>query len=267
MDTYESAIEKIREHYFSLLKDFDKEDNHNFRVEIKKLRAFIRLINLSQPLFESKMPKPIKKIYHLSGDVRNLQLHEERTNVLCEYLLINKPTQYLQYLCEEEKSKRKKAGQTADKISFKDFKEKLTADVYKDLSKEDKNEFLKNSISRLTQILALPVYYDETFHDIRKVIEDILYNYDYLEEQINSFIPFPLSDPNFMESLTGALGNFHDLSLALFFLSPVYLDHADQEKEEKILYELQTHFELRKNDLENELLQLLTPIKYRLESK
>lgn len=132
------------------------------------------------------------------------------------------------------------------------------------MSEENKKEFLKRSIERLASLLVLPIYYDETFHDIRKIIKDIMYNYDYLDEQIDLMVPSPLKDMNFMESLTETLGNFHDLSLALLFLSPPYLDETNEE-EKTTLYELKTHFQLRESNLENELLQLLTPIKFKLE--
>lgn len=262
---YERGIEKIQEHYSSVLRDFEKDKNHNFRVEIKKLRAFIRLMSLSQSGAKSKIPKLIKKCYHLVGEIRNLQLHKERVNTLCKKLFVDKPAFYIQCLREEERTKKKKTRQAADKISFKDFKNQITNDVPEEVSPENKNDFVKNSISRLARLLALPVYYDETFHTIRKIIKDLLYNYDYLDEQISRLVPSPLNDRDFMESITGTLGNFLDLSLALFFLSPLYLDQIDQEKEKQILNELQEHFGLRKNNVENELVQLLFPLKSRLE--
>jgi len=266
IDRYKSGIKKNRKQYYWLLEDFDRDENHNFRVEIKKLRAFIRLANISSQGYPNKLPKDVKKFYHHVGDIRNLQLHEQRVTALCTDLLTREPLLYLQYLQKEEKSKKKKAKQMAGKISFKDFKVRLTSNVPENISGENKNEFLKNSILRLTQLLALPFYYDETLHDIRKVIKDVMYNYDCLKAQISSAIPSPLNDLNFIESLTDALGNFHDLSLAVFFLSPPYLDQTSEEKERLILCELKSHFQLRKDHLKNELCGLLTPVKHKFNS-
>jgi len=261
---YESEIEKISGCYHILINDFDKDANHNFRTGIKKLRAFIRLVNTSQKDHPNKIPGKIKKFYRLAGDARNLQLHEQRISALCKDLLIEKPSVYLDCLHDDEKNKRKETESLTHHISFKDFRRKLLNDVPEELTEENKNEFVKNNMVRVAQLLMLPVYYDETFHDVRKVIKDIMYNYDYLEDAISFILPYPLNDLKFMENLADVLGDFHDLSLALFFLNPIHIDGIEETNEAALLAELKKHLQLRKEDLKNELLHLFTPVKTRL---
>lgn len=108
-DRYKESLENISAYYNHLLKDFDADDNHNFRVEIKKLRAFIRLINISQPDHENKIPKKIRKFYHLVGDIRNLQLHQQRIRNFCDDLFSENPQLYLDSIHKEEKFLEKKS--------------------------------------------------------------------------------------------------------------------------------------------------------------
>lgn len=265
-DTYKTCFKKISRHYHNLPDDFDNDKNHKFRVEIKKLRAFIRLVNVSKQ-DEDKIPKSIKKFYHLAGDIRNLQMHVQRTNNLASDLLIESPQLYLEQLQTEEKAKRKEAKETAGEISFKDFEEKLIANVPVELTEENKIEFVKNNFSRLSSLLMLPTYFDETLHDIRKIIKDLTYNYDYLENAMVSIIPYPLSNLKFMENTADGLGDFQDLCLALFFLGPVYTDRGEVANEVTTLNEMKAHLQLRKDNLKNELFQLLAPVKQQIESR
>jgi CHAD domain-containing protein len=261
---YKSGFRKISKYYRALTDNFHPDNNHYFRVEVKKMRAFVRLVNLSQPTHQHEILRPIKKYYRLAGNIRNLQLHEQRMKSLTNDLLIKKPEQYLKDLREEKKILMEKTKRKTG-FSFKDFEEKLLDDAPAELTEEAKNQFVKMNIARLTQLLMLPIYYDETLHDIRKVIKDLMYNYNYLEEQINLIIPLPLNVLAFMESVTDDLGNFYDLSLGLFFLSSSRLNQTEEGKERRVLCELKNYLSLRKDNLKNELSDLLLSVKHTLD--
>src|ERR1700744_4513810 len=59
------------------LKDYlltgDQEALHEFRVEVKKIRAFLVL----QPNIKGKDFKPVKSIFKHAGDIRNIYLNLE----------------------------------------------------------------------------------------------------------------------------------------------------------------------------------------------
>lgn len=121
IDGYKTRFKKLSKYYNKALEDFAANDIHHFRVEMKKLRAFMRLINLTNSVKQHKIPKQLKSFYNIAGNIRNLQLHEPRIANLSSDLFIQSPTSYLQFLQEEEKSMKKKARQIADDISLKDF--------------------------------------------------------------------------------------------------------------------------------------------------
>lgn len=230
---YKKGVRTIAESYHHLLNDFDADDNHDFRVGVKKLRAFIRLTN------RNKIPKPIKKFYRLVGELRNIQLHEQRVQSFSDDL-----EPYLETLHQEERSLRKKAMHSAP-LSLKRFQKKLVHNAPAKLTQEEKTGFLKQNISRLAQLLALPYYSDEDLHEIRKVLKDIMYNFDYLKD---AMLPAPLNNLQFMKELTDKLGDFHDLVLALSFV------------EGTGYVRLQTHLQLSKDNLKNDLLSLLRAV-------
>lgn len=265
IDTYNTRLKKISRHHHQLLNDFDNDENHKFRVEMKKLRAFIRLVNLAKQ-DQDKIPKSIKKFYHDAGDIRNLQMHEQRINNLAKDLSIESPHLYLEQLKAEEKATLRKAREITGDISLKDFEEKLIVHAPVELTRENKTEFVKNNFSRLSLLLMLPIYFDETFHDVRKIVKDLMYNYEHLKDAVVTIIPYPLNDSKFMEKLADAIGDFHDLCLALFFLSPLYTDGIENTNEVTTLAEMKAHLQLRKDKLKNELFQLLVPVKQQIES-
>jgi CHAD domain-containing protein len=267
VDEYKCRIKKVLKQYGDLFDKFSVEDNHNFRVEIKKLRAFLRLVTLASPEQPQKIPKSLKKFYNLVGDIRNLQLQDQRIDGLCEILLIRKPDVYLKCIHDEEDSKKKKAQKLKEDISLDDFEKKLADDVPEKLTVENKNALIENYRSRLTQLLALPCYFDETFHDIRKLLKDLMYNHGFLERAISTLMPPMLHDLATIEMLTSVLGDFHDLCMAFFFLSPSHLFELRNDNEKAVLDELSMYFNLRKENIKNEILNLLLALKDQIEKK
>ena len=45
INAIDKRFKKVKKYYNKLLEDFEIEQIHGFRLEMKKLRAFIRLIN------------------------------------------------------------------------------------------------------------------------------------------------------------------------------------------------------------------------------
>lgn len=261
IDVYKSKLKKISGYYQKVLEEFEMNDIHRLRVEIKKLRAFMRLMNLATPGQQHRIPKSLKKFYNTVGSFRNLQLHQQKIAGFTSDLLIESPPQYLRHLKEEEKSMKRKALALADTISLKEFERTLVASSTADLSQQVKTVFVQRSRLRLEAMLTLPFYYDEGLHDMRKLIKDLMYNYKYLKPAIDVEIPPALANLKAMEELTSWLGDFYDLCMALFFVSAVYIGDLFDEKEVTLLNALKEQVQIRKEAMKEELIHLLTPLK------
>lgn len=264
---YKRSFKKLRRYYRRLIKHCSEEDNHNFRVEIKKLRAFIRLVNLCHPEHLQKITKSIKEFYHIAGDIRNLQLHNKRMEHLCEDLLIEEPGLYLQCLDKEIKKKKKALNEAAKQVTFKKFRKELINETPEELTSDIKITFVKNSLSYFAQLLILLSSNEEVLHEIRKLLKDLMYNYEYLHPYVSTMMPAGLNDIPALEKLTAALGDYHDLTVGVYLLSSDYLIQITAGSEITAPEQLGAHLQLTIKHLRNELISFLMPIKLQMETK
>lgn len=57
-----------------LVKSFEEEEVHVFRVTYKRLRAFLFMLRSCYCSDQPKIPRKLKEYYHLTGELRDLQL-------------------------------------------------------------------------------------------------------------------------------------------------------------------------------------------------
>src|SRR6266498_471691 len=67
-------IHNIEKHSNRLPGSFDAEDIHDLRVGYKKIRAFLRLLQLESHAGDLQLPPPLKSVYQTAGKVRDIQL-------------------------------------------------------------------------------------------------------------------------------------------------------------------------------------------------
>src|SRR5580692_4119732 len=68
-------FEKIATSFDEAIAYLDAEDIHAFRAEVKKLRAFLQLAPSGTKV---KMPGRLHLFYRMVGEIRNLQLQQQR---------------------------------------------------------------------------------------------------------------------------------------------------------------------------------------------
>ena len=230
-----SEIDKLLTH---VEKDFDQEAIHNFRVDIKKLRAFLRLIN-HEPSFSGnlKIPKQLKIIYTACGSIRDLQLQISRIKILCNDTGL--PNEYLDLLQKAMISKKRKC-----QALFKQFQFQKSIDVYTTLlplvvSKACFTNFFKEKITGCLTILTSAAITDSSMHSMRKNIKDIIYIYKIYDEYIEKEIPDPVwNKTEFAKALKQAqtLGLYNDQCIAISFLQDGWLKKVNLK--EKIRLEI-----------------------------
>ena len=259
INVFDKRFKKVKKYYYKLLEDFEKEEIHGFRLGIKKLRAFIRLINTSIP-YEKKIiiARQIKSFYNTTGNIRNLQLHQQRVSHLCDEMLLEKPLQYLQLLHNEENEQKKNAGRIAGKVFFNKFRKKMIDLVPDKFKSESVQAFVTQKQHTLLELILLLDYSDEALHATRKVLKDLLYNWKYISSYVFPALPAYFTNKKNIEVLTDKLGDFNDLSIALYFFKPVYIDKIDDEKEKNISLTLRQKLEQTKGEMKKEINTLLT---------
>lgn len=265
---FEKRFKKVKKHYNKLLKDFEIEEIHGFRLEMKKLRAFIRLINTNIPGYRKiKIEGKIKSFYKTTGNIRNLQLNQQRVRLICDNMLLEKPVQYSQLLHNEENRQKKKAVRLADKILFDHFRKMIIDLVPDKLKAKSVQAFVIQKQHRLLELIFLLNYSDEDLHEIRKVLKDLLYDWKYTSSYVPAALPAYFNNKKNIEVFADKLGEFHDLCIALYFFKPVYIDKIADEEVNKILLSVKQQLEETKGEMKEEINTLLNHVKQKMEKE
>lgn len=225
---------KLEGRYHDVVERFDVDAIHDFRVEIKKLRAVLRLMSASHSHHQLKIPGDIKDFYTSIGIVRNLQLHQLRMQKMWADS-VNKPSQYLEYLHFEEEMQKKRAKELSRTISIAVLQEKVLKTGPTMFTKESPQVFVSQKHTRLQQLVMAPLAGDEELHDIRKTVKDLLYTWKYIEPDAVAILPVPLTSADKMDALSGSLGDFCDLCVALSLLEVVHTGSVTIEPEKQLL--------------------------------
>lgn len=268
INVFDKRFKKVKKHYNKLLEDFEIEEMHGFRLEMKKLRAFIRLINTNIPEEKKiKIGGKIKSFYNTAGNIRNLQLHQQRVSHICDEMLLEKPVLYLQLLHNEENKQKKKAGRIADKISYNKFRKKIIDLVPDKLKAISVQAFVIQKQHTLLELLFLRDYSDEALHEIRKVLKDLLYDWKYISSYLPATLPAYFINKKNIEVFADKLGKFHDLCIARYFFKPFYIDKIADEEENKILLSVKQKLEEIKGEMKEEINTLINHVKQEMEKE
>jgi len=266
IEKYRSLFKKLSKYYHKVIRDFDLDDIHDFRVEIKKLKAFIRLMNMATPDEQHKLPGSLKSFYNVIGNLRSLKLHHQRIISLCEELVVGKPENYLKELSKQKKYWRKTALQIAEDISLKDFENKLVHNTSENIDAKVINNFIVKYKNKLEHLISLRFYLDQTLHDIRKTLKDIMYNWSYVQAGAGILLPGEWRELKSIESAASKLGDFYDLCVSIQLLHLYFPAQTDQE-ETAALGKLEAHLQLHKTELKTEIKNWLLPIKRQFQNE
>jgi CHAD domain-containing protein len=257
----DKRVKKTGKYFRRVLKNFQAEDIHNFRLEIKKLRAFMRIAGNEKEGGGARPGAKITSFYHITGDIRNLQLHHQRIEILGNELFLPLPVNYMSRIRTEEFIFRKQAREEAEKISIRHF-EKHCHEV---LPSEFKGHIMSDYTLRMqvvfSQLLATKNLTDENLHEVRKTLKDLLYNRSFIAPFAIGVFPGLYDSEKSIEILAERLGDFHDLCVAEDFMkrSKPWNDKIPEEND--VLTVLTEKLTEQKNDLKKEIIDSLEELK------
>src|SRR5215472_18248673 len=102
VDIVEKSFRTLDKLCHKILKEFDAQDIHDFRVEVKKIRAFLRLLGIKKEEGEPLIPKLLKTFYGYVGTIRNIQLSEYSLSNYAAVRSVEIPAGYLKLLDDEK---------------------------------------------------------------------------------------------------------------------------------------------------------------------
>lgn len=202
----------------TFLKTEDKEQLHVLRVEVKKLRAMLTLLQtVTHNEHLLKFFKPVRKVFKHAGEIRNTQMNLELAH---KYNLHNSDFENAQLegmaQCAEEFKlnapkylKKLKKAHNHIKGSLRNVKDKSIAGFY------------KKQLKQIAGSLAVP-HFDDGLHECRKQLKILMYNHKLTEKALENHLEF---NEKYINDLQSNIGNWHDHVLAIdLFDSPQVKD-------------------------------------------
>ena len=165
---------RLGKHYRAIRKNVTAETIKPFRIEIKKLRAFLRLLEMviRHPA-RLELNGPLKKMHKSGGRFRDLQLHRQRVKeAMTGTIKVNYDKRLLQDI---DRAIRKEKKEFLSHDRFNDTEKELKKHLPDDYRVGDIKEFFRGQLQVIADIIAEAKYRDKQMHTIRKRLKDILY--------------------------------------------------------------------------------------------
>ena len=208
--------ESINSNFEAFVDTGSQENLHQFRVYVKKLRAFIVL--LDDALKQDKLArafKPIKKIFKHAGKIREAYINLQMSS---HYDLKNE--EFVQLQVNEIEREVINFRLNAKKY------QKILKQVYESIGEElqetrnDRiNDFYHHQLTHIASTLE-KIEFTEVLHDCRKQIKTLVYNRKIVGKALDGKLNF---NAEYLDQLQEHIGNWHDTVVAIqLFSAPAF---------------------------------------------
>ncbi|SHM82176.1 CHAD domain-containing protein [Mucilaginibacter sp. OK098] len=190
----------------AFFKKEDQEDLHRFRVQVKKLRAFLILSDSAghQPSLALYF-KPVKKIFKEAGEIRNAFMNQELAK---EYQTGNNAFISSQCQLQIDATSKFKSMRVKYLKKIKDTHETIKGEI-RAISDVHISLFYQNVLQQISGTLT-NLKFNEELHDCRKQVKNLMYNHKLIRSGLA--IGFNI---NYMHQVQTVIGDWHDNALAI----------------------------------------------------
>ena len=204
---------------------FGEEDVHAFRVEVKELRAMLRLAGSCRGVRgKLVLPDRLHSFYGMTGIIRNLQLQRGSLTDFAEKGTQELPTSCaavldsriataisLAQLCLDQKHPFEKVEQLLEELP-----ERINAADGRRFVRQEMKSFVLLPDGQMSFTRAVD---EERLHLFRKSLKDLLYAWPYLSKEVREGIrPMGFSSRKAIKLFAELLGDFRDTCLCLQLL-------------------------------------------------
>ncbi len=187
-------------------EDYDKDIIHDFRVEVKTLRSFLRLLRTNSNNSNLKLTAKFKRQYHICGAIRDAQL--ELKNITDARLVF--PV-YMDSLQQKMQQKKGEWRLYYAKKTFQKLEKKLTCHHFQPLEPIMLTIFINGKMDVIRQLCQLPSLTNDQVHNMRKAIKDILYIVKLAKKNWKAgYIQTGPLDVEPLENLATVIGDYND---------------------------------------------------------
>jgi len=250
-EAVERHIGKIEKCCKQLPGSFDPTAIHDLRVNYKKVRAFLRLLQLEKSAGDLHIPAKLRSLYHHCGHVRDWQLFLDELN---RVEVAAKIPACMRRLNQQLFTYKEQAVHAIEIMHFKKLLHGIIKELPRQLHDSTVNKFMQQKIAAI-HILLLAADNEKDLHSIRKQIKDIGYIMRIYESDWG--IPFPVAEwksEKELSDMASDLGDFNDRCLAISLLQSGYSEDCGNEEKEQ-LQKLQSVWVQQKEKQQRQLLQ------------
>ncbi|MBN8852051.1 MAG: hypothetical protein BGO55_26465 [Sphingobacteriales bacterium 50-39] len=194
-----------------------EEDIHQFRVEVKKLRAYLRLAGATHTGIKARLPGRLHVFYSMTGVIRCLQLQRKGLEDAAARLKKELPDTCSAFLegrietaiavIREYLQQNSPLGKT---------RAEWHVSVHGRAAARGVETFIRKRRDIIVPGEALPD--EEGLHAMRKAMKDILYVWPFFSGDDILLLPEKWHSKSNLHSCTEVLGEFHDICIQLQLL-------------------------------------------------
>lgn len=216
---------------FTIAPEFEEENIHNFRVATKKLRAMLRLVEAAQKDVDAKLPKKFRKLYRLSGNIRDAQLLIKRGGKAEPVV-----PEYIEWLEQQKAAAQKNFREFYDSAIIVKIEKRLKKIEPQALSVAVLKDFFTDHMADVERILRKDPLDEEDLHDIRKKVKDL----QHVAQIAGELWPEGLEAAGIsgmlenLERLAELAGDFNDRHNALVSIEAFLTENEGSEAAQKL---------------------------------
>ena len=205
--------EKMQDEFKQFTITRSPEALHHFRVQVKKIRSFLTLLQAGKKNnYLLEIFKPVKKIFKSAGVIRDAFVHNKQA----KDNHINLPELYeVQEALQENETNKLINKQEKSLKKIKKVKSELYTQLH-GLSQDEMKIFFTRQISAAKKILNRHSF-TEQLHTGRKMLKHLMYNKHIIPADLSESMNIDL---DYVDDMQQTLGEWHDNKLALAFFSP-----------------------------------------------
>lgn len=226
----DAHFKNIEKNFRKVLIHFNKEDIHQFREEIKKLRSFFHMLDMEAGGdTHFKITPEMKTVYGYTGIISDLHLLLQTIHSNFEHTTNKERVAFI--------------GKLESEITYWQKNTKDYVDPYQNFHVDEETIFARlpeklkrRSIKKFAGYLSYEIQThltrcnDEKLNSIRKLLEDLLFNWEYLKPFADT-LPAGLRKEDEIRSLAYPLLDFRDKCAVYSILDTYYNDsESDDEK-------------------------------------
>lgn len=242
----------------TVAETWGEEDIHQFRVEVKKLRAYLRLAGATHTGIKARLPGKLHVFYSMVGIIRCLQLFRKGVEDAAIRLKKELPDAYSAFL----KGRIDTAAAVIKEYLKLNFPlGKPRAEWHVPVHGHEMSRGIEAFIREKEEFMVPGQFLpdEEGLHTMRKAMKDILYIWPCFSADAILLLPEKWRSIDKLHVCTSVLGDFHDISLQLQLLQDSHFLLSADDETGTLLEEIRQLWLKDKEDKLEELRHLLLP--------